>query len=216
MTLTPYDFSILTGLRIGVGGLVPFDLDMTQWRDAQLQLLEAIPNTTSHGMVRYSWFLEHCSGTQPATANEVAQYTRGFLIYLLDTTLFANRENIVGLYILGALVHLPRVADYDWGGAGLAALYYYMCSVSHRKANSLGGYWRVWQLWVYTYFTSLAPVPVRPVELFVPRSQYYNSRFERRYLVDRTFPYFRRFFDTITADQVIDSFVEMFQIEQQA
>ncbi|KAL7259938.1 hypothetical protein ACSBR1_005743 [Camellia fascicularis] len=34
MPLTPYDFSMLTGLRVGVGGPVPFDPDMTQWRAA--------------------------------------------------------------------------------------------------------------------------------------------------------------------------------------
>ncbi|KAI7988826.1 Protein MAINTENANCE OF MERISTEMS, partial [Camellia lanceoleosa] len=199
MTLTPYDFSMLTSLPVRVGGPIPFDPDMTQWIDAQLQLLGAIPDTTSHGMVRYNWFLEHFLGTEPATAGEVAQYARGFLIYLFGTTLFANRENTVGLYILGALVHLHRVAEYDWGGAGLATLYCYMSSVSRRQANSLGGYWRVWELWVYTLFTSLASVPVRPIELSVPRSRYYNSQFERRRLIDRTFPYFRRFFDTITA-----------------
>ncbi|GMP54700.1 hypothetical protein CsSME_00019778 [Camellia sinensis var. sinensis] len=77
-----------------------------------------------------------------------------------------------------------------------------MSSVSRRKADSLGGYWRVWGLWVYTYFTSLALVPVRPIELSVPQSQYYNSRFERHCLVDCTFPYFCRFFDIITANQV--------------
>ncbi|GMP81949.1 hypothetical protein CsSME_00036471 [Camellia sinensis var. sinensis] len=152
MTLTPYDFSMLTGLRVG--------------RDTQLQLLGAIPDTTNNRM-----------------------YTRGFLIYLLGTTLFANRENIVGLYILEALVHLPWVADYDWGGTGLASLYCYMSSISRCK------------FWVYTYFTSLAPVPVRSVELSVPHFRYYNSRFKRRCLVDHTFPYFRRFFGTITADQ---------------
>lgn len=30
MTLTPYDFSMLTDLRVGVGGPVPFDPEMTQ------------------------------------------------------------------------------------------------------------------------------------------------------------------------------------------
>ncbi|KAL7188399.1 hypothetical protein ACSBR1_038279 [Camellia fascicularis] len=146
MTPTPYDFSMLTSLPVRVGGPVPFDPDMTQWIDAQLQLLGAIPDTTSHGMVRYNWFLEHFSGTEPATAGEVAQYARGFLIYLFGTTLFANRENTMGLYILGALVHLHRVAKYDWGGAGLATLYCYMSSVSHSQANSLGGYWRNWEV----------------------------------------------------------------------
>ncbi|KAL7196124.1 hypothetical protein ACSBR1_036192 [Camellia fascicularis] len=106
LTLTPYDFSILTGLRVGVGGPIPCDLDMTQWRAAQHQLLGAIPDITSHGMVRYNWFYDHFSESQLVTPDEVAQYTRGFLMYLLSTTLFANRENTVGLYLLGALVHL--------------------------------------------------------------------------------------------------------------
>ncbi|KAL7175262.1 hypothetical protein ACSBR2_028966 [Camellia fascicularis] len=30
LTLTPYDFSMLTGLRVGVGDPIPYDPDMTQ------------------------------------------------------------------------------------------------------------------------------------------------------------------------------------------
>ncbi|KAL7247091.1 hypothetical protein ACSBR2_002077 [Camellia fascicularis] len=113
LTLTPYDFSLLTGLQVGVGGPIPFDPDMAQWRAAQLYLLGVIPNAIGPRMVRYSWLLEHFSNLQPGTPEEVAQYTYGFLMYLLGTTLFANRENTVGLYLLGALVHLQRVGKYD-------------------------------------------------------------------------------------------------------
>ncbi|KAL7254874.1 hypothetical protein ACSBR1_009095 [Camellia fascicularis] len=140
MTLTPYDFSMLTGLGVGVGGPIPFDLDMAQWRAAQLQLLGAIPDISSQGMVRYSWFYDHFIDNQPATADEIAQYAHGFLMYLLGTTLFANKKNTMGIYLLGALVRLLRVAEYDWGGAILATLYCYMSSVSRRKADLLGGY----------------------------------------------------------------------------
>ncbi|KAL7207922.1 hypothetical protein ACSBR1_029802 [Camellia fascicularis] len=59
MTLTPYDFSTLTGLRVEVGGPIPFDPDMAQWRAAQLQLLGAVPDINSQGMVHYSWFYDH-------------------------------------------------------------------------------------------------------------------------------------------------------------
>ncbi|XP_028052401.1 protein MAIN-LIKE 2-like [Camellia sinensis] len=170
LTLTPYDFSMLTNLRVRVGGPIPYDPDMTQWRAAQRQFLKAISDITSHGMVRYSWFYDHFSESQPTTTDEVTQHTRDFLMHLLDTTLFANQENTMRLYLLGALVHLPQVTEYDWGGAGLATLHYYMSFVSCRKADSLGGYLRVWELWVYTYFTSLAPVPVRLIELSVPHS----------------------------------------------
>ncbi|KAL7175261.1 hypothetical protein ACSBR2_028965 [Camellia fascicularis] len=73
-------------------------------------------------------------------------------MYLLGTTLFANRENNMGLYLLEALVHLLQVIEYDWGGTGLATLYCYMSYVSRRKVDSFGGYWRVWK--VHLIFTS--------------------------------------------------------------
>ncbi|KAL7254987.1 hypothetical protein ACSBR1_009197 [Camellia fascicularis] len=34
-TLTPYDFSILIGLRVKVGSLISFDPDMPPWKAAQ-------------------------------------------------------------------------------------------------------------------------------------------------------------------------------------
>ncbi|XP_028079840.1 protein MAIN-LIKE 2-like [Camellia sinensis] len=109
MTLTPYDFMMLTGLRVGVGGLIACDLDIMQWRAAHPQLLGVIPDATSHG---YSWFFEYFSDFQPTTLDEVAQYTYSFLMYLHGTTLFTNRKNTVGLF-LGALVYLPYVAEYN-------------------------------------------------------------------------------------------------------
>ncbi|KAL7163962.1 hypothetical protein ACSBR2_039965 [Camellia fascicularis] len=79
MTMTPYDFSMITGLRVG-GDSIPFGLDM---------------------------------GSHLETQAEIEQYTRGFLIYLLGTTLFVNKWNTVGLYVLSALVVLARVRFYD-------------------------------------------------------------------------------------------------------
>ncbi|KAL7215194.1 hypothetical protein ACSBR1_027372 [Camellia fascicularis] len=167
-----------SGEMVGHHGLVPLFIDRGVDFDP-LHLLGVIPNAADLRMVRYSWFLDHFTDLQPVTPKKVAQYACGFLMYHLGTTMFANTENTVGLYILGALVHLPQVVEYDWGGTGLATLYCYISSISRRKAYLLGGYWRVWELWVYTYFTSLAPVPVRPIELSVPRSRYYNSQFEQ-------------------------------------
>ncbi|KAL7194986.1 hypothetical protein ACSBR1_035241 [Camellia fascicularis] len=34
LTLTPYNFLMLTGLRVGVSSPIPYDPDMTQWRAA--------------------------------------------------------------------------------------------------------------------------------------------------------------------------------------
>ncbi|KAL7207918.1 hypothetical protein ACSBR1_029798 [Camellia fascicularis] len=90
MTMTPYDFSMITGLRVR-GDLIPFDMDMGQWEAAWIHLLGAHPPLDKPTMVRYSWFYDHFHRSQPETQEEMEQYTRGFLIYLLSTTLFANR-----------------------------------------------------------------------------------------------------------------------------
>ncbi|KAL7254095.1 hypothetical protein ACSBR1_008484 [Camellia fascicularis] len=130
MTMTFYDFLRLTGLWVRVGDSIPFDSDMIQWRAAQLYLLRVIPDVARHKMVCYSWFLDHFSALQQVSLDEIAQYARGFLMYLLGTTLFANRENTVGLYFLGAVVHLLWTGEYDWGGVSLATIYCYMSSAS--------------------------------------------------------------------------------------
>lgn len=71
-------------------------------------------------MVRYSYFAVHFRGSEPETLEEMEKYARGFLMFILGTTLFSNRWNTVGLYLLSALVTLLQVRFYDWGGAGLA------------------------------------------------------------------------------------------------
>ncbi|KAL7164648.1 hypothetical protein ACSBR2_040529 [Camellia fascicularis] len=81
MTLTPYDFAMLTGLEVG-SDPISFDIDVGE-------------------------------GSKPKTLEQMEQYARGFLTFVLGTTLFSNRWNTVGLYLLSALVTLPRVCFYD-------------------------------------------------------------------------------------------------------
>ncbi|GMQ09419.1 hypothetical protein CsSME_00052805 [Camellia sinensis var. sinensis] len=106
----------------------------------------------------------------PETPEEVEQYTRGFLMFLFATTLFSDRGNTVGLYLLSALVDLARVNQYDWGGAGIATLYCYMSATSRGRGNIVGGYWRAWELWVFAHFPTLAPELEVEVPLMIPYS----------------------------------------------
>lgn len=95
-----------------------------------MYLLKVVPPFTCHGMISYSLCWQHFHGTEPVTLEAVAQFARRFLLYVLVTTLFANRENTVGLYLLSGVVELERVREFNWGGASLTTLYRYMISVS--------------------------------------------------------------------------------------
>ncbi|KAL7237908.1 hypothetical protein ACSBR2_004082 [Camellia fascicularis] len=173
---------------------------MGEWEVAWIYLLGARPPLFLSGMVQYTWFSEHFRGTEPKTLEEIERYAQGFLMFLFGTTLFVDMVNTVGLYLLSALVDLSQVRLYDWGGAGLATLYGYRSSTSRRSGNRVSGYWRAWELRVYAYFLTLAPEPEVEMPPVVPYSHRYDDRCLRR--TRETFPFFRRYFDTVTAGEV--------------
>ncbi|KAL7166306.1 hypothetical protein ACSBR2_037060 [Camellia fascicularis] len=55
MTMTPYDFAMITSLEVG-GNPIPFDADMGEWEATWVELLGARPPLYRIAMVRYSWF----------------------------------------------------------------------------------------------------------------------------------------------------------------
>ncbi|KAI7997899.1 Protein MAINTENANCE OF MERISTEMS, partial [Camellia lanceoleosa] len=138
---------------------------------------------------------------EPGTPEEVAQYARGFLMFLFRTTLFANRGNTVGLYLLSALVDLSQVRRYDWGGASLATLYYYMSVTSRGRGDLLGGYWRAWELWVYVYFPTLAPELVVEGPLVTLYSLVFEGQHRPR--PQESLLYLRQYFDTVWSTEMI-------------
>ncbi|GMP89194.1 hypothetical protein CsSME_00040869 [Camellia sinensis var. sinensis] len=140
-------------------------------------------------------------GTMPETLEEIKQYTRGFLMFLFGTTLFSDKGNTVGLYLLSTLVDLSQVSQYDWGGAGLATLYCHMSATSRGQGNIVGGYWRAWELWVYAYFLTLAPELEVEVPLVIPYSYVFEGRCRPR--ARETLPYLWQFFDTVRATEFI-------------
>ncbi|XP_028074891.1 protein MAINTENANCE OF MERISTEMS-like [Camellia sinensis] len=180
MTMTPFDFAILTSLDMG-GWPIHYDEDMGEWEAAWIYLLGARPPVDrSSGRVWYTWFSTHFREMVPETPKEVEQYTRGFFMFLFGTTLFSNRGNTVGLYLLSALVDLSRVSQYDWGGADLATLYCYMSTTSHRRGNIL---------WVFAYFPTLAPELEVEVPLMIPYSLVFEGQYPPR--ARETLPYLR-------------------------
>ena len=89
MTMTPFDFAVLTGLDVG-GWAIPYDEDMGQWEAAWIYLLGARPPVArSSGRVRYTWFSAQ-KETEPETLEEITQYAPGFPMFLFETTLFSD------------------------------------------------------------------------------------------------------------------------------
>ncbi|GMP80647.1 hypothetical protein CsSME_00035667 [Camellia sinensis var. sinensis] len=200
MTMTPFNFVVLTSLDVG-GWSIPYDEDIGEWEAAWIYLLRARPPVDkSSGRVRYTWFSTHFRRTKPETPEEIAQYTRGFLMFLLGTTLFSDRGNTVGLYLLSALVDLSQVSHYDWGGVGLATLYCYMSVTSRGRGNIVGGYWRAWELWVFAYFPTLASELEVEVPLMIPYSLVFEGQYRPR--ARETLPYLRQFFDTVRTTEI--------------
>ncbi|KAL7169110.1 hypothetical protein ACSBR2_034194 [Camellia fascicularis] len=70
MTITPYDFVMITSLGVG-GDPIPFDMDMGEWEASWIHLLGARPPLSRLAMVRYSWFSEHFHRSEPETPEEV-------------------------------------------------------------------------------------------------------------------------------------------------
>ncbi|GMQ03513.1 hypothetical protein CsSME_00049286 [Camellia sinensis var. sinensis] len=200
--MTPFDFAVLTGLDVG-GWAIPYDEDMGEWEAAWIYLLGARPPVDrASGRVRYTWFSSHFRRVEmePGTPDEAAQYARGFLMFLFGTTLFADRGNTVGLYLLSALVDLSQVRRYDWGGAGLATLYCYMSATSRGRGDLLGGYWRAWELWVYVYFPTLAPELMVAGPLMTPYSLVLEGRHRPR--PRESLLYLRQYFDTMRSSKI--------------
>ncbi|GMP74504.1 hypothetical protein CsSME_00031909 [Camellia sinensis var. sinensis] len=107
MTMTSFDFSMLTGIGVG-GHPIPYDTDMGEWDAAQIYLLGTRPPLSRPGMVRYSWFADYLRGKTLTTREKIEYYARGFLMFLFGIALFADRANTVGLYLLSALVDLSQ------------------------------------------------------------------------------------------------------------
>ncbi|GMP82987.1 hypothetical protein CsSME_00037074 [Camellia sinensis var. sinensis] len=78
MTMTPFDFAVLTGLDVG-GWAIPYDEDMGEWEAAWMYLLGARPPVDRvSGRVRYTWFSSHFRRAEmvPETPKETEQYAR--------------------------------------------------------------------------------------------------------------------------------------------
>jgi hypothetical protein len=142
-TMTPLDFSAITGLRVG-GVPIPFDSGIGGDDAALKWFLGFKPNkegeTATYGQFKLKGLGE------PTDEVDAAQKARCYLLYLFGASLYPNRRNRVHLSYLGGLRDFTVAARYNWGGAALGSCYAFMNAVSRRKGTSISGLWSVWEV----------------------------------------------------------------------
>ena len=148
MTITPLDFSMLTGLPCG-GTAIPFYRDIhqdpvfltrclgTQFAESAM-LSEHISVPTLREFFR-DFIYE--------TADDIDILARAFLLFLLGSSLLSSIDNTIHLGFLRALEDLDATSRYDWGGAGLATLYGYIGGIAHGLITRSGGFYHIWEVW---------------------------------------------------------------------
>ena len=151
-TMTPLDFSALTGLRVG-GDPIPFDSGIGRDEAALRWFLGFVP-TREGETSTYGQFKMTGLGV-PTDEEDAARKARCYLLYLFGASLYPNRRNRVHLSYLGGLRDFARAAKYDWGGAALGSCYAFMSAVSRRKGTGISGLWSVWEVESKTLISTL-------------------------------------------------------------
>ena len=142
--LTPYDFSVITGLRLGGKRILVND----SFTSTELKkLLGVVPSRMRSNNIPLSWPYENIPQCET-----VAKGARMVMLLFIRTFLCSDLSSTVNLCYLGSLRKIEQIRNYDWGGMAYATLTHFMTKLSRRSLSSLGGAPFVWQVRFGIYF----------------------------------------------------------------
>ena len=121
--LTPYDFSIITGLRLGSERIKVNDFLTSKEIKS---LLDVMPSKLKSKNVSLMWLYENIEN-----GKTVATGTSMFMLLFIGTFLCPDLGSIVSLCYLSSLKDIDQIKNYNWGGMAY--------SLSRRSLSSLGG-----------------------------------------------------------------------------
>ncbi|XP_021729337.1 uncharacterized protein LOC110696356 isoform X2 [Chenopodium quinoa] len=167
MTMTPLDFSMISGLRFTERRVLQIP-DLTWGASEAAELLGPV---VQHIRTRPVSRGGHRSGRSElasvlAHGFDIAETTpeqrvRIFILILISGTLSHDRSSRALICYLPSLVRIGEIGSYSWASIGYADL---LSSMRHgcRQLNNQSpvvvyGLWRVVELWFYEYFPGLAP-----------------------------------------------------------
>ena len=131
MMLTPYDFSIITSLRLG-GERIKVN-DFLTPKEIK-KLLGVVPSTMKSKNVTLMWPYQNIKGCKI-----VAIGTRMFMLLFIGTFLCLDLGSTMNMCYLWSLRNIEQIKNYDWGGMACATLLHFMTQFSKRSLSSLGG-----------------------------------------------------------------------------
>jgi len=134
--LTPYNFSVITGLRLG-GERIHVNDSLPS---AELKkLLGVVPSRMKSNNIPLSWLCVNIP-----LCDNVAKGVYMFMLLFIRTFLSLDLGSTVNLSYLGSLRKIEQIHNYNWGGMAYATLMHFMTQLSRRSLSSLGGAPFVW------------------------------------------------------------------------
>ena len=130
MMLILYDFSAITGLKLGGEGIeVNNSISLMEIRG----LLGVMPPKVQSKNVPLMWLYSNIDKCET-----IATSTCMFMLLFIETLLCPD---------LGSTIRdIGQIKNYDWGGMAYATLLHFMTQLSRRSLSSLGGAPFVWQV----------------------------------------------------------------------
>ena len=120
--LTPYDFSVITGLRLGGKRILVND----SFTSTELKkLLGVVPSKMRSNNIPLSWLYESIPQCET-----VAKGACMFMLLFIGTFLCPDLGNIVNMRYLESLRKIEQIQNYDWGGMTYATLMQFMTQLS--------------------------------------------------------------------------------------
>lgn len=145
MTLTPEDFTMISGLSFGGHWLV-MDHEIEGKKKQLKESLGATPQYVRGTSVKLTWLKSTFEDKKPEDECNIDRCVRAFMLYLIGTAFVPSTSSTVDLRFMASLWDVNSLNQYNWGGAAYATMFHYMAHFSRKKLKSLGGLLNVWEV----------------------------------------------------------------------
>ena len=136
--LAPYDFSVITSLKLG---------------GERIEVNNSIPLVDIRGLLGVMPPKVRCKNiplmrlySNIDKCETIATSTRMLMLLFIGSLLCPDLGSTVSLRYLRSLRNISHIKNYDWGAWLMQPLLHFMTQLSRRSLSSLGGVPFVWQV----------------------------------------------------------------------